>query len=143
MKTLADDHLQLGHLQVTVERSIGRALQRVIRPQHLLAVRHGDRVVRPMPRMRTGKRTVARWMPVLRGKRMIEPSQQTVDYWHDRITLRHREFAARHERRLHINQPQYVRVPIDPAAAHLFAFPGNGFDVPPVRHVGGANVSDA
>jgi hypothetical protein len=42
-------------------------------------------------------------MPVLRGERVVEARQQTIDHRHHGVALRHREFAAWHEGGLHIH----------------------------------------
>ena len=57
MEPFANDHLHARQVEVAMQRGVGAALDRVVRPQHLLTVRHRDRVVCwLMPWMRAGKR---------------------------------------------------------------------------------------
>src|SRR5262249_27045917 len=52
MEPLANDDLLSRQVELAMQCGISASLDSVIRPKHLLAVRHADRVVRLVPRMR-------------------------------------------------------------------------------------------
>ena len=87
-------------------------------PQHLLAIGQRHRLV-GLPAVRGGEGGMPGRVPVLGGEGMREaPGQQPVDHRHHRIALRHRQRAARHEGRLHIDDAEDVGRGIDRDGGH-------------------------
>lgn len=49
------------------------------------------------------------WMPILRRESVVEATQQPVDDRNDAVPVGHRQFPARHEGGLDIDQPKDFR----------------------------------
>src|SRR5258705_8083126 len=87
----------------------GRALDAMLGPQNLRAVMELDR--------REVRTTMARckgmmaWrMPILRQHDMRKLPRNTIDQGNDRVTIGHRQSAARHEVVLHIDDEKNVAI---------------------------------
>src|SRR5262245_8287503 len=105
-ETLAHDQLRPLGLKLRMEGRPRRALDTMIGPQGLLAIRHVDGLKRRGPRMRSGKGTVTRRMPILGQRNMAETFSKAVDERHHGSTSRNRKRPARAEVVLYINYQQ-------------------------------------
>jgi hypothetical protein len=109
-KTLADNHFDARGQKIGVKCGVGRGLECVVGPEGLFAVGHVDFVVGAASGMHAGEREVARRVPILRRNGVGEMRlQEVVGGGHDRVAIRHRQFAAWHEGGLDVDQGQNVR----------------------------------
>src|SRR5262249_52482261 len=107
---LAYDEVCFGELQVAMEFSARRALDAVVRPQHLPAVIDLDGVVRALLRVIGGEGYVVRWMPVLGQNDVGEFFGNAVDRRHDLLPARHGQRAAGAEIVLDVDHKQDIPV---------------------------------
>ena len=80
----------------------------VVGPEHLVAIGHGDCVVRLPAGMLAGEGRMVRRVPVLRRERMLEAVEQPVDNGDDGVAVRDGQLSTRHEGGLDVDQPQDV-----------------------------------
>ena len=105
----------LREIQRRVDRRVGAVLERVIGPQHLRAVRHGDHLVGLPSRMGAGEARMAGRVPILGREGVGDgPGEQAVDRRHDGLAVGHGKLASGHERGLHVHDAQDVGRGIDP-----------------------------
>ena len=98
----------MGYRQILVKRGARPTLHAMIRPQRLFAIRQGDRLERPLARMRGGEGDVAGGVPILGQHDMGEALAEAVDERHDRIAVADRQRAAGHEIILHVDDEKDV-----------------------------------
>ena len=132
MLPLAQDQPRPRHRRLDrgMEGGAGRALDAMIRPQHLLAIRHPHRLERRPAGMAAGERAVAGGMPVLRHHDMREARGEVGDRRHHRVPVRHREPAAGTEVNLRIDDDEGI-CRGDVAGVHAASYRPNGT---PAKH---------
>jgi len=82
------------------------ALDAMLRPEHLLAIRHRDHFERPLAGMARGEGGMPRRVPVLRHHHMGEALRQRVDDRHDLVAAGNRQLAAGTEIVLDVDDDQ-------------------------------------
>src|SRR5439155_17059210 len=107
---LPDDELGVWDLQILVHVGVRRALDAVIRPEHLGAVRELDRLERFLAGMTRGEGDVTLRVPVLRDHHVAERRCELVDQRNDLVAVGHGQRAAGEETILHVDDGEHVVV---------------------------------
>src|SRR5207253_9733007 len=89
---------------------VRRALDAVIWPQHLRAVRQLDRLERLLAGMARRERDVALRVPVLRDLDVTERGRESIDDRHHLVSVENRERPAGHEAVLYVDDDEHVIV---------------------------------
>src|SRR5262249_52974280 len=94
MMALPDDEQGPRAVEAGMEFRAMRALNAMVRPQHLGAVRNLDGLEWLAASMRRGERQVTRRMPVLRQHHVCKALRQPIDDRHDLVAAWHCQLAT-------------------------------------------------
>src|ERR1700741_2462535 len=100
--------LGVRNLQVSVKLGAWAALNAMVRPQDLRPVRQRNDIERFFAGVYGGERLMAVRVPILSQHDVRKPLCETIDEWHDLITLRHRKASARAKVILHVDHEKHI-----------------------------------
>ena len=98
----------MGDIEIGMQLSTRRALETVVGPESLFAVRRVDRVRKGIEVVGAGEGDVAFWVPVLRKDDVVEPGGKRVDAGDNLVAAVNSQRSTRQEVELHVDDEERV-----------------------------------